>query len=97
MDLHSLGPVAARAALLASVENTTASPSGTGREWGLRVGCREHGRQRPRSWYLARSRALSIELSNAYFKSLGLPSWEGRSREAPPIPINPKSSQPQDR
>jgi RNA-directed DNA polymerase len=25
-------------------------------------------------WYLARSRALSIGLSNAYFKSLGLPS-----------------------
>jgi RNA-directed DNA polymerase len=25
-------------------------------------------------WYLARSKALSIGLSNAYFKSLGLPS-----------------------
>jgi len=26
------------------------------------------------NWYLARSRALSTGLSNAYFKSLGLPS-----------------------
>jgi hypothetical protein len=25
-------------------------------------------------WYLARSKAISIVLSNAYFKSLGLPS-----------------------
>ncbi|HUE87611.1 MAG TPA: hypothetical protein VMO26_16170, partial [Vicinamibacterales bacterium] len=25
-------------------------------------------------WYLARSKALSVGLSNAYFKSLGLPS-----------------------
>ncbi len=25
-------------------------------------------------WYLARSRALSVGLSNAYFRSLGLPS-----------------------
>jgi RNA-directed DNA polymerase len=25
-------------------------------------------------WYLARAKALSIGLSNAYFKSLGLPS-----------------------
>jgi RNA-directed DNA polymerase len=25
-------------------------------------------------WYLAKAKALSVELSNAYFKSLGLPS-----------------------
>jgi RNA-directed DNA polymerase len=25
-------------------------------------------------WYLARAKALSVGLSNAYFKSLGLPS-----------------------
>ena len=32
-------------------------------------------------WYLARSKALSVGLSNAYFKSLGLPSLiEERSR-----------------
>jgi len=29
------------------------------------------------SWYLARSRALSVGLSNAYFRSLGLPSLVG--------------------
>src|SRR5258705_12085067 len=46
---HSLGPIAAAGRSLASMENTTASPSGTGRKWGLRVGCKEHGRQRPRS------------------------------------------------
>jgi RNA-directed DNA polymerase len=28
-------------------------------------------------WYLARSRALSTGLSNAYFKSLGIPSLFG--------------------
>jgi RNA-directed DNA polymerase len=28
----------------------------------------------PGPWYLARSRALSTGLSNAYFKSLGMPS-----------------------
>jgi RNA-directed DNA polymerase len=26
-------------------------------------------------WYLARAKALSVGLSNAYFQSLGLPSW----------------------
>src|ERR1700752_3538197 len=31
------------------MENTTASPRGTHRKWGLRVGCQENGRQRPRS------------------------------------------------
>jgi RNA-directed DNA polymerase len=25
-------------------------------------------------WYLAKAKALSVRLSNAYFKSLGLPS-----------------------
>ena len=28
-------------------------------------------------WYLARSKALSVGLSNAYFKSLGLPTFDG--------------------
>ncbi len=27
-----------------------------------------------RTWYLAKAKALSVGLSNAYFKSLGLPS-----------------------
>jgi hypothetical protein len=31
------------------MENPTAPPRGTHRKWGLRVGCKEHGRQRPRS------------------------------------------------
>ena len=39
------------------------------------MGRQEHGRQSGRGpWYLVRSRALSTGLSNAYFKSLGLPS-----------------------
>jgi hypothetical protein len=41
-------------------------------KWGLRVGCKAGSGRGP--WYLARSRALSTGLSNAYFKSLGLPS-----------------------
>jgi RNA-directed DNA polymerase len=28
-------------------------------------------------WYLAKAKALSVGLSNAYFKSLGLPSLVG--------------------
>ena len=46
---HSLGPVAIAGRPVASVENTTSSPCGTDRQWGLAVGCQEHGRQRPRS------------------------------------------------
>src|SRR5439155_745343 len=46
---HSLGPVTTAGCSLAPVENTTAPPGGTGRKWGLDMGCKEHGRQRPRS------------------------------------------------
>src|ERR1700733_11313857 len=34
---------------VAPMENPTAPPRGTHRKWDLRVGCKEHGRQRPRS------------------------------------------------
>jgi hypothetical protein len=47
---HSLGPVATAGRPLASVENTTASPSRTGRTGSL-GGARQSGRQRP--WPLA--------------------------------------------
>src|SRR6202008_595709 len=46
---HSLGPTATAGRSVAPMENTTASPRGTHRKWGLRVGCKENGRQRPRS------------------------------------------------
>jgi hypothetical protein len=44
---HSLGPVATAGRSLAPMENTTASPRGSCRKWGLGMGCKEHGRQRP--------------------------------------------------
>src|SRR5208282_6053409 len=46
---HSLGPVATAGRSLAPMENTTAPPGGSCRKWGLAMGCKEHGRQRPRS------------------------------------------------
>src|SRR6478736_376021 len=46
---HSLGPIATAGRSVAPMENPTAPPRGTHRKWGLRVGCKEHGRQRPRS------------------------------------------------
>jgi hypothetical protein len=46
---HALGPAAAAGCSLASVENTTTPPGGTCRKRGLDMGCKEHGRQRPRS------------------------------------------------
>ena len=46
---HALGPTAAAGRSVAPMENPTAPPRGTHRKWGLRVGCKEHGRQRPRS------------------------------------------------
>ena len=40
-------------------------------------------------WYLAKSKALSVGLSNAYFKSLGLPTCgRGPRATAAPMPIN---------
>jgi hypothetical protein len=44
---HSLGSVATAGRSLAPMENTTASPRGSCRKWGLGMGCKEHGRQRP--------------------------------------------------
>src|SRR6202158_1556284 len=46
---HSLGPTATAGRSVAPMENPTAPPRGTHRKWGPRVGCKEHGRQRPRS------------------------------------------------
>jgi RNA-directed DNA polymerase len=46
---HSLGPTATAGRSVAPMENPTAPPRGTHRKWGLRVGFKEHGRQRPRS------------------------------------------------
>src|SRR5229473_885699 len=46
---HALGPTATAGRSVAPMENPTAPPRGTHRKWGLRVGCKEHGRQRPRS------------------------------------------------
>src|SRR5450631_1075437 len=46
---HSLGSVTIAGRSVAPMENPTAPPRGTHRKWSLRVGSKEHGRQRPRS------------------------------------------------
>jgi RNA-directed DNA polymerase len=59
---------------VAAVENTAPSPgrvTGTG---GARATGEQYGWQRSRPWHLAKAKALAVGLSNAYFKSLGLPS-----------------------
>jgi hypothetical protein len=70
---HSLGPVATAGRPLAPMENTPASASGTHRARS-QGGNALYGRQRP--WTLASrpEQTLSVGLSNAHFKSLGLPS-----------------------
>jgi hypothetical protein len=69
---HSLAPVTTAGRSLAPMEDTAASPRGSCREWGLNTAGSGRG-----PCYLARSKALSTGLSNAYFKSLGLPSLFG--------------------
>ena len=49
---HSLGPIATAGRSVAPMENPTAPPRGTHRKWGLRVGCKEHGRQN--AWLTSR-------------------------------------------
>jgi hypothetical protein len=72
---HSLGPAAIAGCLLALMENTKASASSTHRAGNLGAVV-QHGRycSGRGPWHLARSKALSVGLSNAYFKSLGLPA-----------------------
>jgi RNA-directed DNA polymerase len=53
---------------VAAVKNTSPSPGGSPRLASNTAGS---GRG---PWYLAKAKALSIGLSNAYLKSLGLPS-----------------------
>jgi RNA-directed DNA polymerase len=55
------------------MENTTASQGGTGRAGSLAGVAQMAGSGRG-PWHLARSKALSVGLSSAYFRSLGLPS-----------------------
>ena len=71
---HSLGPVATAGRSVAAVENTTSSPSGTDRTGSLRASCAIRPAAAVAPGIIARSKALSVGLSNAYFKSLGLPS-----------------------
>jgi hypothetical protein len=59
---------------VAAVENTAPSPS---RAFSPGVRPRLASNTASSSlgpWYLAKAKALSVGLSNAYFKSLGLPS-----------------------
>ena len=69
-----MGPVAASGRPLATVAHTT-SPSGCADSAGGSppLASKTAGSGRG-PWYLARSKALSVGLSNAYFRSLGLPS-----------------------
>ena len=73
----SLGPVATSGRSLAPVENTTASPRGAASHCGFSGSHAQYGRQRP--WPLASrpEQSPSLELSNAYFRSLRLPSLFG--------------------
>jgi hypothetical protein len=68
---NSLGPPATAGCPLAPMENTTEGALIALGVWGeLRnMAGSGHG-----PWHLARSKALSVGLSNAHFKSLGLPS-----------------------
>jgi hypothetical protein len=59
---------------VAAVENTAPSAGGTDRTGGTSAAGQQYGWQRALLWYLAKAKALSVGLSNAYFKSLGLPS-----------------------
>jgi RNA-directed DNA polymerase len=59
---------------VAAVENTAPSPGGSV-ELGVRSQLASNTAGSGRGpWYLARAKALSVGLSNAYFKSLGLPT-----------------------
>ena len=73
---HALGPVATAGRPVASVENTTSPSCGTDRIASLGQLCNTADSGRG-PWYIARSKALSLGLSNAYFRSLGLPSLFG--------------------
>jgi RNA-directed DNA polymerase len=70
---HSLGSVATAGCAVAAVENTTSRRA-------TLIALRVMGQLRNTAasgrgpWHIARSKALSVGLSNAYFKSLGLPS-----------------------
>jgi hypothetical protein len=67
------GPLANAGCTLAPMENTTASASCTHRT-GSSGELRNMAGSGHGPWHLARSKALSMGLSNAYLKSLGLPS-----------------------
>jgi hypothetical protein len=59
---------------LAAVEDHAPSSGGIVAAWvRTRVATNTAGSSRG-PWYLARAKALSVGLSNAYFRSLGLPS-----------------------
>jgi len=59
---------------MAAVENATPSPGRSVGTGSSAAPGQQHGQQRSGPWYLAKSKALSVGLSNAYFKSLGLPT-----------------------
>jgi RNA-directed DNA polymerase len=69
---HALGPLATASRGVATVENTPPSSRRATRAGGSSATGRAYGQQRARPWYLARAKALSVGLSNAYFDSLGL-------------------------
>lgn len=59
---------------MAALENTALAPGSAARTGVLpRLGSNTAGSGRG-PWYLARTMALSVGLSNTYFTSLGLPS-----------------------
>jgi len=72
--LNPLGPVATQGGIVAAVENTAPSPGGSVGTGGATAAGERYRRQRSRPLFLAKAKALSVGLSNAYFKSPGLPS-----------------------
>jgi len=71
---NPLGQVATQGGFVAAVENTAPCRAAL-----LELGVRPRLASNTAGsglgpWYLAKAKALSVGLSNAYFKSLGLPS-----------------------
>jgi RNA-directed DNA polymerase len=71
---HALGPIAIASRVVATMANSSSSSRGVARAGSPSAAGRTYGRQRARPLVLAKAKALSVGLSNAYFKSLGLPS-----------------------
>jgi RNA-directed DNA polymerase len=69
-----LGPAPTASRYVAAMENTPPSPSGSPSTGGSPATGQQRGWQRTRPLVSGPAKALSLGLSNAHFKSLGLPT-----------------------